>query len=193
METIFCLECGIEQSLDEYYYNEKSRSLCYKCKSCQREYQKNRQRQIYSGMSKEERKKRYNDEKMKRLSKDFEYNKKLSDARKKWREENPEKIKEHNENTRKNRFKEKVLIILAKGNKCEKCGIENIPIGQWNLHHINPKEKIDLVGKLVGEDKVKEVEKCSLLCCHCHLSFHQSEEYRKTALDFLKENPQWDL
>ena len=86
-----------------------------------------------------------------------------------------------------------MYLVIAKGNKCEKCNRNNLPLGLWNFHHNNPKDKVGSLTRLKGEEKKIEVNKCSLLCPECHALHHLSKGYHQTALDFLKDNPQWDL
>ena len=83
---------------------------------------------------------------------------------------------------------DKAKYVIEKGNKCLKCGIENLPLCLWNFHHNNPDEKIDSIRNLVGEEQRKEIDKCSLLCCHCHMLHHHKHNYTiKTATDLLEE------
>lgn len=57
------------------------------------------------------------------------------------------------------------------GGKCVKCGLVDDPC-VYDFHHRDPREKDGVVSKLIQsgwtKDLVSELEKCDLLCAHCH-------------------------
>ena len=82
---------------------------------------------------------------------------------------------------RNQRTKRKLEIIKYMGNECAKCGAKNLPICCYHVHHINDDEKIFSVmsklndGKFYRNNKAlmkQEIEKCELLCIHCHKIHH---------------------
>ena len=100
--------------------------------------------------------------------------------------------REWNHRNRKSRYQYKVdygrqrkqQLILLKGGKCQKCGVEydgkNAPI--FDLHHRNPEEKEILLGvnglvRYSWETILAEAEKCDLLCANCHRMVTAGDEY----------------
>ena len=70
---------------------------------------------------------------------------------------------------------------------CSVCGYkQNTSV--LHFHHINPKHKVDEIGKLIsGKDYysiIAEMTKCTILCANCHSVFHSSE---KSAQKLLEE------
>lgn len=99
--------------------------------------------------------------------------------------------KEWNKRNRKQRYeyrkkyghKRKGKLLLLKGGECFNCKIKyngkNACI--FDFHHINPKDKVSLLGMNVLMNRawdfiLKEAEKCIILCTICH-RIHHSEEY----------------
>lgn len=69
-----------------------------------------------------------------------------------------------------NRDRKREVVALF-GNKCKRCGAENLPIVTYTFHHINPKEKEFEISKILlwRWDKLKkELAKCVMLCANCH-------------------------
>lgn len=91
-----------------------------------------------------------------------------------------EKTFDFQTSTRKERKKK---IILIMGNKCECCGVENLPMCCYTFHHIDPEDKCFSLSQ-VGENTfiknwdmwLREIEKCALLCWHCHRIHHYGDE-----------------
>ena len=63
-------------------------------------------------------------------------------------------------------------VITIKGNKCSRCGEENLPIAAYELHHRNPKEKDRKSMRGSLEKILNEAEKCDLVCANCHKIIH---------------------
>lgn len=98
---------------------------------------------------------------------------------KRWRDKNPEKLREL-----KNRFRlrRKKFAISLKGGKCVFCGVEhdgkNYAI--FDFHHLDPEFKEENISKMLGnrskEALVKELERCVLACANCHRLEHNQGE-----------------
>lgn len=74
---------------------------------------------------------------------------------------------------RADKIRDKIFDIL--GYQCWVCGYDKGKIAKRVLefHHMNPSEKEFSLGRnemtnLAWERVVKEIKKCSLLCCRCH-------------------------
>lgn len=79
----------------------------------------------------------------------------------------------HNRYSKKYRKNKKCEIIKLKGNKCAKCGAKNLPIHNYVLHHKDPAKKKFKISLLTRTSKYREeIEKCDLLCLHCHAIEH---------------------
>lgn len=69
----------------------------------------------------------------------------------------------------------KAKFILQKGNKCNKCGVENLPICCYEFHHRDHKEKEFTISLYLSGKKANlqnELDKCDLLCSYCHSIEH---------------------
>jgi len=72
----------------------------------------------------------------------------------------------------------KFLLSLyeSRGNKCEKCGIQNDTLGFYDFHHKEPANKRFSIGHAIGRVKkaeiLNEVDKCLMLCPNCHRLEH---------------------
>lgn len=71
----------------------------------------------------------------------------------------------------------KLKAIEYLGGKCKRCdGV--FPHYIYDLHHRNPNEKDSKVGLLLRNSwstAVIEVDKCDLLCAHCHRIIHNED------------------
>lgn len=92
----------------------------------------------------------------------------------KWKRENP-KTKERDRIYRETYLrdiKQKIdNIKIGKG--CSVCGYRKCPRSLC-FHHINPEDKsidISYLGATLAE-RLKEMEKCVVLCLNCHSEFH---------------------
>jgi hypothetical protein len=112
---------------------------------------------------------------------------------KKYRKEHRDEIKEKRKSywkkvqvettkrTRKNRKKRaNWLWDLKCGLRCKDCG-ESHP-ACLDFHHRNPKEKEDLVCKMVttgcSEQKIlEEMDKCDVVCANCHRKLHCNHKW----------------
>lgn len=70
-------------------------------------------------------------------------------------------------------------------NKCQKCGIKNLPLCCYHLHHTDPETKVFSVMSKLNENRLfkdgweiiqQEIDKCELLCIHCHKIYHLGDE-----------------
>lgn len=83
-------------------------------------------------------------------------------------------------NSCRQNYRKKLLkhrAVLYKGGKCEKCGYDKCE-DALSFHHIDPNEKeFKISGKYnISWDRVaKELDKCSLLCCNCHMEEHAKD------------------
>lgn len=66
-------------------------------------------------------------------------------------------------------------LKLEAGGKCKVCKYDRC-LSALDFHHIDPKQKIDTVSRVLKgysfRAAAKEVAKCILLCCRCHREFH---------------------
>ena len=64
--------------------------------------------------------------------------------------------------------------VMLKGNKCNRCGAENLPIYCYCFHHIDPEtKKFNILGRIRNMEIWKEeLKKTVLLCLHCHKIVH---------------------
>jgi len=67
----------------------------------------------------------------------------------------------------------KLKLVEGFGSKCSYCGIIDDPI-IYDFHHLIPSEKeFVLTGKIRKWDSLlREVKKCTMLCCFCHRKLH---------------------
>jgi len=86
--------------------------------------------------------------------------------------------KEHklsnNENVKLCRKNRKILLVVEKGGKCERCGYDKY-IEALEFHHLNPKEKkfnISHKSTRSLEKEREEIKKCILVCSTCHKELH---------------------
>ena len=67
----------------------------------------------------------------------------------------------------------KCEIVKLMGNKCAHCGASDLPIHNYVLHHKDPKTKKFKLSQLVQTSKYRdELDKCEMLCLHCHAIEH---------------------
>ncbi len=79
----------------------------------------------------------------------------------------------------------KAEILMRFGNKCRRCGVEDIPMAAFHFHH-KESGKQATIGESMGTRSVVEAELklCELLCANCHCAEH----YPETANEVLKKN-----
>lgn len=83
-------------------------------------------------------------------------------------------------NRNKTRQKRKAALVLDFGNKCNKCGVKDLPIGAFVFHHHS--EKMSAKGYQQPSDVIsncniplrKEKKKWILLCANCHHIVHSN-------------------
>jgi len=71
--------------------------------------------------------------------------------------------------------KNKRLAVEYKGRACLDCGFKSEVLSTLDFHHRNPAEKELKMSRLLNGSFVrikKEVDKCDLLCCNCHIIRH---------------------
>lgn len=84
-------------------------------------------------------------------------------------------IKKKKASDRKKELRKKLIKYF--GNKCAKCGKENLPIRVFQFHHVKPK-KYDMSFALKSNWSVvmEEAGKCIMVCANCHMIEHHGEE-----------------
>lgn len=93
---------------------------------------------------------------------------------KKWFEDNPERAKANRQEYQLRRKQIKLDKIIAEGGCCI-CGIKydgsNAAI--FDLHHLDPQNKVIEVGRCRGiKQATEELKKCSVVCSNCHRMLH---------------------
>ena len=158
-----CNKCKEEKPLTEFSkHKRKKDGINTWCKACDTEYHK----------------KHYAENKEKYAKKAEEWKtknrEKVRENQKRWYEDNSDRIKKRNQrNAEINRKK----ITEIHGTKCVHCGATE-SIGKrksLQLHHPEPNGKdFDVGNRLQGNWKSieAEVQKCILLCHHCHRAEH---------------------
>jgi predicted HNH restriction endonuclease len=94
-----------------------------------------------------------------------------------WRTENPDKDKQNKAEYRAERKRLKIEAIQAAGG-CAICGFkfDGTNACVFDLHHINPSEKVKTVGNCRGIPQFKqEMAKCSVICSNCHRVLHRRD------------------
>jgi predicted HNH restriction endonuclease len=95
-----------------------------------------------------------------------------------WRERHAETWKQQNRDLYQRHRNIWLEFIHSVGyDKCFKCGYDKC-FDAIEFHHINPSEKEqgmgNLIGKVMTEDRQKELYKCIPLCANCHRELHRS-------------------
>jgi hypothetical protein len=70
-------------------------------------------------------------------------------------------------------------IVSMFGNRCAICRTENLPISNYEFHHLNPKEKQYQISKILlwNWDIIKnELQKCIMICANCHKTLTFGDE-----------------
>lgn len=78
------------------------------------------------------------------------------------------------ERVKRRRKKIKILGVLYKGGKCEKCGYNKF-FECLEFHHIDISKKDFTISQKVNHRWItvkKEIDKCALLCSNCHRELH---------------------
>lgn len=94
-----------------------------------------------------------------------------NESGKKWRKNNPEKMKEGQRNWNR---EVKQKCVVYKGGKCSVCGYVRC-LAALDFHHIESKEKEFTLGQKSrrwGKSLREELDKCLLLCSNCHRELH---------------------
>jgi hypothetical protein len=68
------------------------------------------------------------------------------------------------------RKKRKEFLVSYKGGKCEICGYDRC-LRALDFHHTDPSQKdfnVTSSKNVALEKAIKEVDKCTLVCCRCH-------------------------
>jgi len=76
--------------------------------------------------------------------------------------------------TRKNRVNQRKKGLLYCGNKCNKCGHEDLDV--LTFHHKNQSDKsfnLSRNWQKPWKELQKELDKCELLCANCHMKLHK--------------------
>ncbi len=82
----------------------------------------------------------------------------------------------------------KARLVVERGNRCARCGIENLPLACFQFHHRDRAEKKKWIGDILASASrhPEEFAKCDLLCSHCHAIEHWGKE---TALEIITKTP----
>jgi len=103
----------------------------------------------------------------------------------KWYHDNYPKKKDHFNNRKKETAKklQNKIIEYLSDKKCITCSENDIVTFEFD--HINPKEKVLEISKMIAsgyswESVLKEIEKCNILCANCHRkkTAHQQGFYK---------------
>lgn len=95
-----------------------------------------------------------------------------------------QKYKEKYKKTKIIRDSRRLLLVLKMGGKCKNCGYDT-NIHNLCFHHKNPKTKQFVITSGFLQKKwdilTNEVNKCDLLCIHCHNDLHHPKglEWKK--------------
>jgi len=82
------------------------------------------------------------------------------------------------------RLNQRVEFVNARKIKCAKCG--ETDKSKLHFHHIDPSKKEFTIGKMrnYSLDKIQqEIDKCEVLCAHCHETFHQLNKWHGITLE----------
>jgi hypothetical protein len=81
------------------------------------------------------------------------------------------------------RARMKTKAIEYKGGKCEKCGYDKCERA-LAFHHLDPNEKEYSLSRpsISWEKMKKELDKCILVCCNCHMEIHDDIEQNKKLI-----------
>lgn len=95
------------------------------------------------------------------------------------------------------KYAKKLKLIISKGGKCEKCGIQDLD-RPWiyQFHHIDKKNKEEIFGFSLSYEKLKkEAKKCICVCENCHRKIHSLEKtinksdiHKQLFLSYKKTN-----
>jgi len=92
---------------------------------------------------------------------------------KEYHQKNKEVISERKRNKRIQRYRK---LIETNNNKCNDCGLSNMPDGFFDFHHEDPSKKEGSISAMLSsasfEKVLKELEKCVMLCPNCHRKRH---------------------
>ena len=98
-----------------------------------------------------------------------------TEANKRWKNKNPEKYIIY----KRNYYRKKKLALMARfHNKCDWCGLEynGINASIFEFHHKDPSIKENSISTLLMnrtmDDIELEIEKCVMICAHCHIIHH---------------------
>lgn len=155
-----CGNCHELKILDEY--NKTKNHYESKCKKCRSEYSRE-----YSNRSEI---KQHRAEYHKKYMNDFKNREKTNARQREYNKLEKYKIRK-NKNLRAWTAREKQKMIDYKGGKCFVCSYSKCN-SALAFHHKNPKEKEGLKSHRTFEQNKKELDKCVLLCCRCHVEVH---------------------
>lgn len=85
-----------------------------------------------------------------------------------------------------NRKTERENFVNAQKIKCIKCG--ETDKSKLHFHHIDPSKKDFTIGQMRNyslEKYQEEINKCVVLCAHCHKTFHWLAEQGVTLEEYL--------
>jgi len=79
--------------------------------------------------------------------------------------------------TRRRRHIQKIIGVILKGGRCQRCGYDN-NWGALEFHHEDPTEKkVGISTKILSDEVlIKELSKCILVCSNCHRECHNPDK-----------------
>ena len=86
------------------------------------------------------------------------------------------------------RLNQRIEFVNARKIRCAKCG--ETDKSKLHFHHIDPSKKEFTIGKMRNyslEKYQKEIDKCIVLCAHCHAEFHQLAKQGITLKQYLRK------
>lgn len=91
----------------------------------------------------------------------------------------PKITKEPNRNKGK-RARKLIVWLYKKYTGCEHCGNKNLDPKHLDLHHRDPKEKVDGISEMICnlvpiKVLIRELLKCDCVCAICHRELHYQE------------------
>lgn len=163
--TLHCSRCGEYKKVTEFHVSQ------YHCVG-------------YSPHCKQCAAKRHLQDYAENRTKRLEYSKKWAkenaekcrDRTRRFKKQNPEKVKVYNKKAHDRMALNKKLFVKLLGGKCNVCGYNK---STWALHFHHPKEKTISAAKVLQTYSVlpvkfqEELSACVLLCANCHIELHE--------------------
>jgi len=173
--TKVCTKCGKEKLLKKFYKNKRGkygrRGSCKKCDIAKGEqYRKDHV----------EERKRYR----KQYCKDNKDQ--LAAYNKQYRKDNKDQLAAQKKQYHKDQRTQWLEFMHADKLKCSVCGYSKC-FAALDMHHLNPNDKEFIISNFLRKAFTKEnqqlllreIGKCTVLCCRCHREFHYNQRQLK--------------